>query len=78
MPIDGRHATSCCPSGQDLCPIAKGPASVSTASSDPGPRFPEVPDTAWGFTGAFLGLWAQDLGGDDVHADFDLATYREQ
>ncbi|WP_410817047.1 glycoside hydrolase family 43 protein [Micromonospora sp. 050-3] len=33
---------------------------------------------AWGFTGAFLGLWVQDLGGDGVHADFDLATYREQ
>lgn len=32
---------------------------------------------AWGFTGAFLGLWVQDLGGDGVHADFDEATYRE-
>ncbi|WP_428965025.1 glycoside hydrolase family 43 protein [Micromonospora fluostatini] len=32
---------------------------------------------AWGFTGAFLGLWVQDLGGDGGHADFDLATYRE-
>ncbi|MGC4807579.1 glycoside hydrolase family 43 protein [Micromonospora sp. DT233] len=33
---------------------------------------------AWGFTGAFLGLWVQDLGGDGGHADFDLATYREE
>ncbi|MEV1159202.1 glycoside hydrolase family 43 protein [Micromonospora chokoriensis] len=33
---------------------------------------------AWGFTGAFLGLWVQDLGGDGAYADFDLATYREQ
>ncbi|MDG4823948.1 glycoside hydrolase family 43 protein [Asanoa sp. WMMD1127] len=32
---------------------------------------------AWGFTGAFLGLWVQDLGADGVHADFDEATYRE-
>ena len=32
---------------------------------------------AWGFTGAFLGLWVQDLGGDGGYADFDLATYRE-
>ncbi|WP_089154300.1 glycoside hydrolase family 43 protein [Micromonospora sp. NBS 11-29] len=32
---------------------------------------------AWGFTGAFLGLWVQDIGGDGVHADFDHATYRE-
>ncbi|SCF09182.1 glycoside hydrolase family 43 protein [Micromonospora chokoriensis] len=33
---------------------------------------------AWGFTGSFLGLWVQDLGGDGAYADFDLATYREQ
>ncbi|MBM7084983.1 glycoside hydrolase family 43 protein [Micromonospora humidisoli] len=32
---------------------------------------------AWGFTGAFLGLWVQDLGGDGGYADFDRATYRE-
>lgn len=32
---------------------------------------------AWGFTGAFLGLWVQDLGNDGVHADFDHATYIE-
>ncbi len=32
---------------------------------------------AWGFTGAFLGLWVQDLGADGGYADFDHATYRE-
>lgn len=32
---------------------------------------------AWGFTGAFLGLWVQDLGADGVHADYDYATYLE-
>lgn len=32
---------------------------------------------AWGFTGAFLGLWVQDLGGDGGYADFDHATYLE-
>jgi len=32
---------------------------------------------AWGFTGAHLGLWVQDLGADGVYADFDHATYRE-
>ncbi|MFR9780211.1 glycoside hydrolase family 43 protein [Micromonospora sp. MS34] len=32
---------------------------------------------AWGFTGAFLGLWVQDLGGDGVYADFDHAGYQE-
>lgn len=32
---------------------------------------PEV----WGFTGAFVGLWVQDLGADGGFADFDSATY---
>ncbi|HTF08828.1 MAG TPA: glycoside hydrolase family 43 protein [Asanoa sp.] len=32
---------------------------------------------AWGFTGAFLGLWVQDLGADGVYADFAEATYAE-
>lgn len=32
--------------------------------------------TLWGFTGAFLGLWAHDLTGLGSHADFDHATYR--
>ncbi|GAB2936836.1 hypothetical protein GCM10027280_26130 [Micromonospora polyrhachis] len=32
---------------------------------------------AWGFTGAFLGQWVQDLGNDGVYADFDHATYLE-
>ncbi|MES0836924.1 family 43 glycosylhydrolase [Nocardiopsis tropica] len=29
-----------------------------------------------GFTGAFVGLWVWDLGGQGLHADFDEATYR--
>jgi xylan 1,4-beta-xylosidase len=33
---------------------------------------------AWGFTGAFLGLWVQDLGADGGYADFDLARYTEE
>lgn len=33
--------------------------------------------TIWGFTGAFVGLWAHDLTGTGSHADFDHATYRE-
>lgn len=32
---------------------------------------------AWGFTGAFLGLWVQDLGADGAYADYDYATYLE-
>lgn len=30
---------------------------------------------AWGFTGAFVGLWVQDLGADGAFADFDSASY---
>jgi xylan 1,4-beta-xylosidase len=36
---------------------------------------PNEPE-AWGFTGAFVGLWTQDLGADGGLADFDSATYR--
>jgi xylan 1,4-beta-xylosidase len=31
----------------------------------------------WGFTGAFVGLWVQDLGAEGGYADFDSATYFE-
>lgn len=31
---------------------------------------------AWGFTGAFVGLWVQDLGAEGGYADFDRAVYR--
>jgi xylan 1,4-beta-xylosidase len=31
---------------------------------------------AWGFTGAFVGLWVQDLGAEGGFADFDRAGYR--
>ncbi|SFE85494.1 xylan 1,4-beta-xylosidase [Actinoplanes philippinensis] len=30
---------------------------------------------AWGFTGAFVGLWVQDLGAEGGYADFDRAVY---
>ncbi|HEY3686987.1 MAG TPA: glycoside hydrolase family 43 protein [Streptosporangiaceae bacterium] len=38
----------------------------------PGPD--GVPET-WGFTGAFVGLWVQDLGADRGYADFAHARY---
>ncbi|NNJ59484.1 MAG: glycoside hydrolase family 43 protein [Dactylosporangium sp.] len=37
------------------------------------PGEPEI----WGFTGAVVGLWVQDIGADGGFADFDSATYRE-
>ncbi|GLW29076.1 glycoside hydrolase family 43 protein [Actinoplanes regularis] len=33
---------------------------------------------AWGFTGAFVGLWVQDLGAEGGYADFDRAVYRAE
>jgi xylan 1,4-beta-xylosidase len=36
------------------------------------PGEPEV----WGFTGAFVGLWVQDLGAEGAYADVDRAGYR--
>ena len=39
-------------------------------------RIEEGEPEAWGFTGAFVGLWVQDLGADGGYADFDSATYR--
>jgi xylan 1,4-beta-xylosidase len=36
---------------------------------------PGEPET-WGFTGAFVGLWVQDLGAEGGYADFDRAVYR--
>jgi xylan 1,4-beta-xylosidase len=40
-------------------------------------RFEEGEPEVWGFTGAFVGLWVQDLGADGGFADFDSATYQE-
>jgi len=38
---------------------------------------PGAPET-WGFTGAFVGIWVQDLGGHAVAADVDQTTYVER
>lgn len=38
-------------------------------------RTPAGVPEVWGFTGAFLGLWVQDLGADGGYADFDHARY---
>jgi xylan 1,4-beta-xylosidase len=37
---------------------------------------PDGRDASPAFTGAFLGLWVQDIGQDGGYADFDHATYR--
>ncbi len=54
-----------------------GPVLDATTLSDEYAAF-EVngEPAAWGFTGAFVGLWAQDLGREGAYADFDRASYR--
>ncbi|WP_203757564.1 family 43 glycosylhydrolase, partial [Catellatospora bangladeshensis] len=50
---------------------------ATTLSDEHAARVVDGEPAAWGFTGAFLGLWVQDLGADGAYADFDLAVYRE-
>jgi xylan 1,4-beta-xylosidase len=54
-----------------------GPALDATTLSDEyAAQVADGEPEAWGFTGAFLGLWVQDLGAEHGYADFDRATYR--
>ncbi|MFJ5643588.1 glycoside hydrolase family 43 protein [Streptomyces sp. NPDC093223] len=66
------------PPGQDWTPL--GPLLDATILSDEYAGEKEAPDgraASPAFTGAFLGLWVQDIGADGAFADFDHATYRE-
>ncbi|SEN35495.1 xylan 1,4-beta-xylosidase [Actinacidiphila rubida] len=59
---------------------ALGPALNATILSDEYAGEKQAPDgraASPAFTGAFLGLWVQDIGADGAYADFDFATYRE-
>ncbi|WP_199037441.1 glycoside hydrolase family 43 protein [Glycomyces salinus] len=40
-------------------------------------EFAKTADT-WGFTGAFVGMWVQDLAAEGSFADFDYAEYRPE
>ncbi|MEV4344715.1 glycoside hydrolase family 43 protein [Actinoplanes sp. NPDC049596] len=54
-----------------------GPALDATTLSDEyAAHAVDGEPSAWGFTGAFVGLWCQDLGAEGAYADFDSATYR--
>lgn len=50
---------------------------ASILSDEAAARITPGEPEAWGFTGAFFGLWVQDLGGDGIHADFDEIRYKE-
>ncbi|MBL7259865.1 glycoside hydrolase family 43 protein [Paractinoplanes lichenicola] len=56
---------------------ATGPILDATTLSDEyAARVIDGEPAAWGFTGAFVGLWVQDLGREGAYADFDQASYR--
>ena len=49
---------------------------ATTLSDEYAARVVDGEPEAWGFTGAFVGMWVQDLGAEGGYADFDRATYR--
>ncbi|MBM2618436.1 glycoside hydrolase family 43 protein [Actinoplanes sp. LDG1-06] len=49
---------------------------ATTLSDEYAARVVNGEPAAWGFTGAFVGLWVQDLGREGAYADFDDASYR--
>ena len=49
---------------------------ATTLSDEYAARVADGEPEAWGFTGAFVGLWVQDLGAEGGYADFDRATYQ--
>lgn len=54
-----------------------GPALDATTLSDEyAAQVADGEPAAWGFTGAFVGLWVQDLGAEGAYADFDSASYK--
>jgi xylan 1,4-beta-xylosidase len=56
---------------------AIGPALDATTLSDEyAAQVADGEPAVWGFTGAFVGLWMQDLGAEGGFADFDRAVYR--
>jgi xylan 1,4-beta-xylosidase len=56
---------------------AVGPSFDATTLSDEyAARVVAGEPEAWGFTGAFVGLWVQDLGAEGGFADYDRASYK--
>lgn len=75
--LDGAHVRFRCDLGDGWRVLAAG--LDATILSDEYAQVGNVPDETpehWGFTGAFLGLWVQDIGADGSHADFTRIRYR--
>jgi xylan 1,4-beta-xylosidase len=73
--LDGPDLNFAWASSGDWLPI--GPTLDATTLSDEyAAKVVDGEPAAWGFTGAFVGLWVQDLGAEGGYADFDRAVYR--
>jgi xylan 1,4-beta-xylosidase len=73
--LDGPDLTFAWADSTDWQPI--GPALDATTLSDEyAAKVIDGEPAAWGFTGAFVGMWVQDLGAEGGYADFDRAVYR--
>jgi xylan 1,4-beta-xylosidase len=57
---------------QDVGPVLD----ATTLSDEYAAKIVGSEPPVWGFTGAFTGLWVQDLGAEGGYADFDRASYR--
>ncbi|MEU0557115.1 glycoside hydrolase family 43 protein [Dactylosporangium sp. NPDC006015] len=55
-----------------------GPFDASILSDEYAQESDNGVPRAWGFTGAFFGLWVQDMTGGGLPADFSAATYKPQ
>lgn len=51
---------------------------ATTLSDEYAAHAAEGEPEAWGFTGAFVGMWAHDLGAEGGFADFGRAAYRSR
>ncbi|MEV6303325.1 glycoside hydrolase family 43 protein [Actinoplanes sp. NPDC051861] len=55
-----------------------GPFDAGVLSDEHAREFDGNGPRTWGFTGAFFGLWSQDLTGGGLPATFSAATYKPQ
>ena len=63
------------PAGTDWC-VLNISLDATILSDEHAAQVVDGEPAAWGFTGAFVGLWVQDLGAEGGFADFDRARYR--
>ncbi|MFI1992959.1 glycoside hydrolase family 43 protein [Actinoplanes sp. NPDC020271] len=72
--LDGPDLTFAWTAGTDWQEIG-GRFDATTLSDEYAATAAPGEPPAWGFTGAFVGLWVQDLGAEGGYADFDRAAF---